>query len=185
MVLLFIFPSRLLRAAEWEGTIIHQIAFDRTENLSDVDLFKLAGVRPGDRYRTHQIREGIEALYRTGNFKDIWVEVTPFNGEEVTLRFVMDEKRLVSSIDLSGNHFLSDKELRRALAIKPEDEFTEAAWETALAAVAALFRNEGFFQAKLSTRMKPSAENRRAMALSLKISEGSRARGRGRAGGGE
>ncbi|HZR45346.1 MAG TPA: POTRA domain-containing protein, partial [Candidatus Manganitrophaceae bacterium] len=168
--------SSPLAASEWEGKIIHQIAFERTENFSDVDLFKLIGIRPGDRYRTGQIRQGIEALYRTGNFKDIWVEVTPFNQEEVTLRFVMIEKRLVSSIDLSGNHFVSEKEILRALAIKPGDEFTEAQWEKALAAVASLYRNEGFFQAKLSTHMKPSVENRRAMELSLKISEGNRAR---------
>lgn len=163
-------------AAEWEGKIIHQIAFDRTENFSDIDLFRLIGMGPGERYRTDQIRRGIEALYRTGNFKDIWVEALPFDERKVILRFVMVEKRLVSSIDLSGNHFLSEKEIRRAMGMAAGDEFTEAGWEKALAAVASLYRNEGFFQAKFSTRLKPSAENRREQEISLKISEGNRAR---------
>ena len=170
-----ILPSPL-SAAEWEGKVIHQITFDRTENFSDVDLFKRVGIRPGDRYRTRQIRQGIAQLYQTGKFKDIWVEVTPFDGEKVILQFVMVEKRLLASIDLSGNHFVSEKEILHALAFKSGDEFTETRWENALSGIGSLYRNKGFFQARFSSRFKPAIENRREINVSLNISEGTRTR---------
>lgn len=93
-------------------------------------------------------------------------------GEEVAVKFVLIERRLLSSIDLSGNYFISKEEILDAVGLKPGEEFTEARWEKALLDLNALFRRKGYFQARLSTEVKRTPEERRKVDLALRIREG-------------
>ncbi|NKE69411.1 outer membrane protein assembly factor BamA [Candidatus Manganitrophus noduliformans] len=99
------------------------------------------------------------------------MEVEPA-GEEVTVKFVLIERRLLSSIDLSGNYFVSEEEILGAIGMKPGDEFTEARWEKALSDVSSLYRRKGYFQTRFSTDLKRPPGDRRGVDLSLKIREG-------------
>jgi len=100
------------------------------------------------------------------------VEAAPAAGEEVTLQFVLIERRLVASITLFGNYFLSEEEILDAVGLKPGGEFTEARWEKALSDVSALYRKKGYFQTRLSTSLKRAPRDRRGVDISLEIREG-------------
>lgn len=162
----------LAQAHPWEGKVIHQVSIDLSERTSEPDAFQQIELRPGGRYQTRLIRQAIERLYATGRYRDIRVEAEPAAGEEVTLKFVLIERRLLSSIHLSGNYFLSEEALFDAIGLKPGNEFTEARWEKALADVRSLYRQKGYFQAHLSTRLKRASRERRGVDLTLDIQEG-------------
>lgn len=99
------------------------------------------------------------------------MEVEPA-GEEVTVKFVLIERRLLSSIDLSGNYFVSEEEILGVIGIKPGDEFTEARWEKALSDISSLYRRKGYFQTRFATGLKRAPRDRRSVDLSLDIREG-------------
>lgn len=99
------------------------------------------------------------------------MEVEPA-GEEVTVKFVLIERRLLSSIDLSGNYFVSEEEILGVIGMKPGDEFTEARWEKALSDVSSLYRRKGYFQTRFATGIKRAPHDRRSVDLSLDIREG-------------
>lgn len=99
------------------------------------------------------------------------MEVEPA-GEEVTVKFILIERRLLSSIDLSGNYFVSEEEILGVIGMKPGDEFTEARWEKALSDVSSLYRRKGYFQTRFATGIKRAPHDRRSVDLSLDIREG-------------
>lgn len=118
------------------------------------------------------IRQAIERIYATGKYRDVWVEVLPEEGEEVSVKFVLIERRLLASIRFSGNHFVTDEELVQAIGLKPGEEFTEARWEKALADVTSLYRKAGYFQARLRTEVRRTVNDRRKVDLLVDIREG-------------
>ncbi|MDC4205061.1 MAG: outer membrane protein assembly factor BamA [Candidatus Manganitrophus sp.] len=93
-------------------------------------------------------------------------------GEEVTVKFILIERRLLSSIDLSGNYFVSEEEILGVIGMKPGNEFTEARWEKALSDVSSLYRRKGYFQTRFATGIKRAPHDRRSVDLSLDIREG-------------
>ncbi|MCG3114458.1 MAG: outer membrane protein assembly factor BamA [Candidatus Manganitrophus sp. SA1] len=99
------------------------------------------------------------------------MEVEPA-GEEVTVTFILIERRLLSSIGLSGNYFVSEEEILGVIGMKPGDEFTEARWEKALSDVSSLYRRKGYFQTRFATGIKRAPRDRRSVDLSLDIREG-------------
>ncbi|MFQ5949166.1 MAG: POTRA domain-containing protein [Nitrospiria bacterium] len=153
-------PSSPL-AADWEGKIIDHVAFDRTEAISEDDFFQTVRIQPGDRFRIGKIREGIKRLYRKGIFKDVSVEAEPVGDNRVALRFVLVEKRFLASIDISGNHTISEKEILNTLSLKPGDELTDARWRELLSDIASLYQREGFFLVKFSSQLRPVPDDRK------------------------
>lgn len=93
-------------------------------------------------------------------------------GEEVIVKFILIERRLLSSIDLSGNYFVSEEEILGVIGMKPGEEFTEARWEKALSDVSSLYRRKGYFQTRFATGIKRAPRDRRSVDLSLDIREG-------------
>ncbi|MDC4224120.1 MAG: outer membrane protein assembly factor BamA [Candidatus Manganitrophus sp.] len=162
----------LVEAQPWEGKVIHQISIDLSERSSEPEVFEQIALRPGHRYQTRLIRQAVERLYATGRYRDIWVEAEPAGGEEVTLKFVLIERRLVSSLNLIGNYFLPEEEILHAIGLTSGEEFTEARWEKALSDVSSLYRRKGYFQVRLSTELKRAPRDRRGVDVSLGIREG-------------
>ena len=156
--------------------MIHQINIDLSEGSSESDTFRQIGLKPGDRYQTRLIRQAIERLYATGRYRDIQVEVTPLAGEEISVKFILIERRLLASIDLSGNYFLSKEEILNSIGLKAGDEYTEEKWEKALLNVNALFRKKGYFHARFTTEVKRATQDRRKVDLILRIQEGTPAK---------
>ncbi|MGB3942124.1 MAG: outer membrane protein assembly factor BamA [Candidatus Manganitrophaceae bacterium] len=174
-----VFENPSLEATSWEGKTIDQIDVkrDRLVEPSDrPDLFQEIGFRAGERYQTRRIRQAIEHLYATGKYRDIRVEVRPATGEGINIRFILVERQVLSSIKISGNYFVSEKELLNTAGLKPEEEFTESRLEKALSDLALFYQKRGYFQARLTKKIAPLPEERRKIALHIDIEEGTQAK---------
>lgn len=168
-------PAALL-ATEWEGSVIAQITFDRAGNISDGDLLQIIRINPGDRFQTTDIRNAIRRLYQTGHYKDILVETEAAHEGRVALHFILIEKQFLSSISISGNHAISEKDILNALSFKAGDALTETHWRDLLSEIASFYQKEGFFRVKFSSRLESEAEDRRKIKAFLRIDEGMRVR---------
>jgi len=166
----------MLLATEWEGRVIAQITFDQAGNISEEDLLELIRMNPGDRFNASNIRKAIKHLHQTGDYKDILVEAEPTGEHRVALYFILIERQFLSSIRISGNHTISEKNILNALSFNPGDVFTESHWRELLSQIASFYQKEGFFRVKFSSQMKSENQDRRKIKALLRIDEGKRAR---------
>jgi len=151
------------------------VQFDRGGVLSEDDFSKLVGLKAGEPYKARRIRTIIEALYKTGKFKSLWIEASPQGKNHMILQFHWLENIYLASIRIQGNQALSEQEILDILKIKPGERFNETNWQAALSELASRYRRKGFFQAEIRSQQKPSAD-RQGLDLGLMIREGSPAR---------
>ncbi len=164
-------PDPLL-AGEWEGRVIGAVTFDRTGDISDRDLLEIIQVNPGDRFQTRHIRSAISRLYQTGFYKNILVEAEQAKEAQVALHFILIEKQFLSSINISGNHSISEKDILNALSFQTGNPFTEARWSDLLSEVASFYQKKGFFRVKFSSHLESESEDRSKIKAFLRIDEG-------------
>ncbi len=153
----------------WEGRTIARIETEPPAFLTHPAMT----LRVGDPYRAEAIRTTLSALHATGLLEDARVSATLSAQGEVALHLRLTEKRIIAVIAVTGNHFVSDARIRKAAGFQPGEAFTESRWETSAANLTALYRGEGYYQARSTPRFSADSKGGR---LTLEIEEGNRAR---------
>lgn len=157
-----------------EGKPIRSLAVISQRGFSSQDVQQITGIKIGEPYSTTRIRQGLERLYRTGDFRDILVETEPKAGG-VQVTFTLVDKPPISEIRLKGNMTFSSDELQRVIQVKIGDEFTNAGWKAALARLLAYYHQQGFLQARIVSETS-TIEKQNRVVLAAEIQEGRRAR---------
>jgi outer membrane protein insertion porin family len=153
----------------WEGRTITRIETEPQAFLTHPAMT----LRVGDPYRAEAIRTMLTALHATGLLEDARVDATLSAQGEVALHLRLTEKRIIASIAVTGNHFVSDTKILQAAGFQPGEAFTESRWEMAAANLMALYRKEGYYQARPTPRFLSDPKGGR---LILEMREGNRAR---------
>jgi len=131
----------------------------------------------GDPYHAEAMRNVIKALYATGLLDDVRVEATRLETGGVALRLVLTERRMMTAITVSGNHFISDAKIIKAAGFVPGEAFTETRWERSVADLIALYQGEGYYQARPSLRLRTDSKAQgRSVRLVIEMREGNRTR---------
>ena len=157
-----------------EGKPIRSLSVISPRGFSSEDIHQVTGIKIGEPYSTTRIRQGIERLYRTGNFRDILVETEP-KEDGIQVTFTLVDKPTISEVRLSGNRTFSSQELQRAMQLKIGDEFTNDGWKTALVRLLDHYRQLGFFTARIVSETS-TIEKENRVILDAKIQEGQRAK---------
>ncbi len=157
-----------------EGKPIQSLTVISPRGFSSQDVQQITGIKIGEPYSTTRIRQGLERLYRTGNFRDILVETEP-KADGIQVTFTLVDKPPISEIRLKGNLTFSSNELQRAMPVKIGDEFTNEGWKAALARLLAYYHQQGFLQARIVSETS-TIEKENRVVLAAEIQEGQRAR---------
>jgi len=165
-----------LFGSSWEGKIIEEIRLDPTAPFSEAELHEYIDIRVGEPYQARQVRKAIERLFATGKFKSLWMTVEPIKLDSLRLRFHWIESRTLSSIQISGNRFLTDEEIVNSMAIEMGDPYSELVWKRGLENITSRYREAGYFQTKAASQLKPHSGDRQGLDASIQIREGGRAR---------
>ncbi len=147
--LLNVLPQTDPPAPSWEGKVIRTLDVEPARYAGEVTL------RPNDQYDTETIRTLLKTLYRQGDFRDIRLEVTPLDDDQIALKLIFVPRLRLASIAISGNHFIPTDDILAALDIAPGAEWTDAVWVGASARLTAYFKGIGYFQATATPRVTP------------------------------
>ncbi len=161
-------------AGVWEGNAIDEIVFDETGPYSKSELYDVIKFRPGDAYQARLIREAVSALYETKQFKSVWVTIKPLEAKGIVLEIHWVKNLLLKSLHFSGNRILSKKQLLKTMSVKKGDWFSRRAFEKGMADIETLYRNKGYFQAKVTWGMILSSGKNAGVDAMLTIKEGAR-----------
>jgi len=157
-----------------EGKPIRSLAVISQRGFSSQDVQQITGIKIGEAYSTTRIRQGLERLYRTGNFRDILVETEPKAGG-IQVTFTLIDKPPISEIRLKGNLAFSSNELQQVMQVKIGDEFNNEGWKTALSRLLAYYHQQGILQARIVSETS-TIEKENRVVLAAEIQEGRRAR---------
>lgn len=144
--------------------------------MPEPEIQGLITIAPGDTYRAREVRAAVRHLFETGKFKEVWTTAEASGEDKVILQFRWLGNRVLTSTQISGNHLLSDQEVLETMGLSLGAPFSEAAWNRGLETLAARYRENGYFQLKTASQLKPPPGDRQGLAAALQIREGYRAR---------
>jgi outer membrane protein insertion porin family len=108
--------------------LIEDIQFRGQRRIPQDTLRALILSRKGDVYSDDAVHRDFMALWNTGRFDDLSVEKEVAPDQGIILRFIVAERRVVRSIDYSGNKSISKSEIldrfkERKVGLSPESQF--------------------------------------------------------------
>ncbi|MCU1295049.1 MAG: surface antigen, partial [Bryobacterales bacterium] len=108
--------------------IIEGIDFRGQRRVPQDTLRALIFSKKGDVFDEETIHRDFTALWNTGRFDDLHVEKTKGPNGGIILTFVVTERRVVHTIDYSGNKSITKSEIldrfkERKIALSPESQF--------------------------------------------------------------
>ena len=108
--------------------LIDSIEFRGQRRIPQDTLRALILSRKGDVYSEEAIHRDFMALWNTGRFDDLTVEKETAPDGGIIVRFVVTERRVVRSIDYTGNKSITKSEIldrfkERKVGLSPESQF--------------------------------------------------------------
>ena len=133
-------------------------------------VLPLIEVKPGDRFSSQAIRDGIGYLYLKGLFRDIRVDGFP-DGDGVRLEYTLFPITVVEKIVINGNHTLSRGNILEVLTGIEGKELREEKLPGYRANIVALYQSEGFYNALVNFQAR-SLKDPHHVALHIDVQEG-------------
>lgn len=141
------------------GAIVDSLHIE-PEDPSSLKLLREMGITPGEPYSAPEIKKGIEALYKTGAFRDIRAEALS-SSDGISLTFYLTHRKILEWIELKGNHVLKDGPLLEALegaGVEVGTELTDKAIGRGLVEIQGLYQEAGYFRARPVPHFQPGTD---------------------------
>jgi outer membrane protein insertion porin family len=158
-------PSR------YEGKMIRKIEFVGLKNVDKEDLYEVLVSDIGFPLKGAEVREDIKAVFKTGQFENVQVEIQEFD-DGVRLRFVCKERPMVKQISFRGVEKLYDTELSEVVGVKEGEPLRIDKLEKAVKALRKKYDDEGLFNAVIEYRTRQYKDDPNSVEVIFVIDEG-------------
>jgi outer membrane protein insertion porin family len=182
--LLTSFPRRLIAIAAFSLCAGHALAVNpftvkdiRVEGIQRTEagtVFSYLPVRVGDTYTDEKGAEAIKALYATGFFKDVRIDV-----EGDVLVVMIEERPAIASVDFSGIKEFDKDQLTKALkevGLSESRIFDKALVDRAEQELKRQYLSRGLYGVQITTTVTPVERNRVNIAFAVEEGEVARIR---------
>lgn len=176
------FPRRLIAVAVFTLCAGHALAVDpftvrdiRVEGIQRTEagtIFSYLPVRVGDTYTDEKGADAIKALYATGFFKDVRIEV-----EGDVLVVMVEERPAIAGVDFSGVKEFDKDQLTKSLkeiGLGESRIFDKALVDRAEQELKRQYLSRGLYGVEITTTVTPIERNR--VNISFAVDEGQVAR---------
>ncbi|MBF0126725.1 MAG: outer membrane protein assembly factor BamA [Magnetococcales bacterium] len=153
----------------WADGVIESIRVEGAKRIEADTVKSHVTLMPGQPVDQEGVRKSIKALYDTGFFKDVAIEL---QGGALLVRVV--ENPTVNKVTFEGNDALTSEELEKLVHIKAQSLFNRTTTERDLSALRQAFRIKGFFLAKIDMDVK--AQDQNLVDVLFRIEEGEKSK---------
>jgi len=168
-----LFGVLLTSAAEaFDPFIVKDIRVEGIQRTEAGTVFSYLPVKVGDTFSEERAVEAIKALFDTGFFKDVRIEI-----EKDVLVVVLDERPAIAAVDFAGVKEFDKEQLRRGLrdvGLAESRIYDRALVDKAEQELKRQYLARGYYGAKITTTITPLERNR--VGINFTVSEGSVAR---------
>ncbi|MBF0610997.1 MAG: outer membrane protein assembly factor BamA [Magnetococcales bacterium] len=151
------------------ANIIRGIRIDGIKRVEPETVKSYLSLEEGGEFDPVKTRKSIQALFKTGFFKDVELER---EGNTLVVRVV--ENPMVDEVVFEGGEAYSAEDLKKITQIKSRSIFDRAKADRDLAALRQAFRIKGLFLAEVEMQIKHLDENR--IKVVYKINEGEKSK---------
>jgi len=177
LLLPFLFCSAAAAPPEYSGRRIAEITYiadGPVLQISRDDIEKLVALHPGEPFREDDAHRTVTGLLATDLFWDAQVEVEPAAGESVNVVIRLIRQYTIGRIDFDGETRLSTSRLRRDLAFREGEPYSDSALEETVTRLKARYQNEGYYQPKIEAQFERDVETARVF-VTFQIQAGKQA----------
>ncbi len=152
-----------------ESIKIGTIHFQGNRKINEKTLRGMIATKEGEEIDYDLIRKDIEKIYSSGYFSDVKVNAD-FTTSGADITFLLEEKRVVSSVDIRGNDEVGKDELEEVVSIKRNDFYSDDKVNETIRKIVGVYNNHGYFDVQITTELKEQSGNR--VGVSFNINEG-------------
>jgi outer membrane protein insertion porin family len=135
-----------------EGNVV-KVSVSGARRIEEAVVLAAIGLRRGEALSVEKVRRDIKAIYATGFFEDVRVDVLPDpDGGGVQVRFIVDEKPAVRDVNLEGNKKIDDDDIREVLDVRAFAVLNEAKIAEAVREIRELYVEKGFYLADIEVQ---------------------------------
>jgi len=135
------------------GKLVRQIRFEcdgPVTQISEPDLRSLVSLQEGEPLTPLRADYTVRQIFATDLFWDVQILSEPVDDSHVDIVVHLVRKYLIGSIRFDGSVELENRDLRRDLAFREGEPFSESALEKTLAALLSRYQREGYYQARIN-----------------------------------
>lgn len=165
-LLLPLFAANIAQA--FDPFVVKDIRVEGLQRTEAGTVFNYLPIKVGEKLTEERAAQAIRALYATGFFKDVRLEV-----DSDVLVVVIDERPAIGSIEFDGNSAFESDNLRKGLrdaGIAESRILDRSLLERAEQELKRQYLNRSYYGATITTEITPLERNR--VALKFKIAEG-------------
>jgi outer membrane protein insertion porin family len=155
-------------AAAFTPFVVKDIRVEGVQRTEAGTVFSYLPIKVGDRLDDEKAAQAVKALFATGFFRDVRLEV-----QDDVLLVIVQERPTISKVDLVGNKEFETDVLKKALkeiGVTEARIFDRSALERAEQEIKRQYVSRGLYGAKVTVTVTPQERNR--VAVNITIEEG-------------
>jgi outer membrane protein insertion porin family len=148
--------------------VVKDIRVEGVQRTEAGTVFSYLPIKVGDRIDDEKAGQAVKALFATGFFRDVRLEV-----QDDVLLVIVQERPTISKVDLTGNKEFDTETLKKALkeiGVAEARIFDRSALERAEQEMKRQYISRGRYAAKVTVTVTPQERNR--VAVNITIDEG-------------
>ena len=160
-------------AAAIEPFIIKDIRVEGVQRTEAGTVFSYLPIKVGDRLDDQKAAQAVKALFATGFFRDVRLEVE----DKDILVVIVQERPTISKVDITGNKEFDTDTLKKALkeiGLTEARIFDRSALDRAEQEIKRQYVSRGHYAAKVTVTVTPQERNR--VAVNIAIEEGDKSK---------
>jgi outer membrane protein insertion porin family len=164
----FLCACRVLPALAFEPFVVKDIRVEGVQRTDAGTVFNYLPIKVGDRVDDEKASAAVKALYATGFFRDVRLEV-----EGDVLVVIVQERPTISQIDIIGMKEFEKDTLKKALkdiGVAESRIFDRSALDRAEQELKRQYINRGYYAMSVTTTVTPQERNR--VAINFTVEEG-------------
>ncbi len=157
--------------------VVGRISFEADgpiRHIAEEDLRKLVTLGEGAPFSESQARHTVRQLHATDLFWDVQVETRPMGDDRLDVVIKLIRRYLLDQIRFEGDLQLSSTELRRELAFREGEAYSDGLLEDTVSRLRSLYRRQGFHHSVVRPEFRLDVASAR-VGVVFEISAGPRA----------
>lgn len=169
-ILLFLsgFTS-LAPAQEGPALPVRAIEIRGNRRVEEATIRFYVSTRVGDPFSVSQLRRDIKKIYDLGFFRDVKVDVAPFEGG-LRVVFMVEEKPSVAGVRIVGNDKLKTDDIREKVTVSVQSILNQGTVRQSVEAIRSLYQEKGYYFARIDSVVEEAGANQ--VNVEFRITEG-------------
>lgn len=151
-----------------EGTPIVRIDTTGNRRVAKEDVVSYLRLKPGHLFKVENLASDVRALWDSGFFDDIEVDMTR-DDRGVVLRFLVRERPNIKAVEFEGNSEIENDKLQEAIEVKANTILSVPAVRRSVQKIKDAYAEKGYFLADVESAIDPQRDNE--VIVKFKITE--------------